>query len=117
MELEYIKQRLEKLGSKVEEEDLIAHVLSNLGKDYDHLVNVVEGELEGLTLSKLRERIRSFYCRVLKYERNSANEKNFALWHQANKEGKGKHVHKFKGRCNKCGKYGHKAAQCRPEEK
>ncbi len=66
MELEYMKQRLGKLGSEVEEGDLIAHILSNLGKDYEQLVNVVEGELEGLTFAKLRERIRSFYSRVLR---------------------------------------------------
>ncbi len=43
-ELEYIKQRLEKMGSTVEEEDLVAHVISNLGEDYDQLVNIIEGE-------------------------------------------------------------------------
>ncbi len=70
MELEYIKQRLEKMESTVEEEDLIAHVISNLGEDYDQLVNIIEGEMEGLTFLKLRERIRSYYVRVIKDKGN-----------------------------------------------
>ncbi len=116
MELEYMKQRLGKLGSEVEEEDLIAHILSNLGKDYEQLVNVVEGELEGLTFAKLRERIRSFYSRVLRHKTKD-DENNYALWHQTkSKEKKNTHMHKFKGRCNRCGKYGHKAVQCAEKE-
>ncbi len=70
MELVYIKQRLEKMESTVEEEDLITHVISNLGEDYDQLVNIIEGEMEGLTFLKLRERIRSYYIRVIKDKGN-----------------------------------------------
>ncbi len=116
MELEYIKQRLEKLGSQVGEEDLMAHVISNLGKEYDQLVNVVEGELEGLTFNKLRERIRSYYNRVIKVRGPEDTAEDHALWHQVNAGNKTNHLHKFKGRCNKCGKYGHKVAHCQPDE-
>ncbi len=104
-ELEYIKQRLEKMGSTVEKEDLIAHVISNLGEDYDQLVNIIEGEMEGLTFLKLRERIRSYYVRVIKDKGNKVTDGNLALLHQASGSIKSKHTHKFKGRCNRCGKY------------
>ncbi len=115
MELEYIRQRLDKMDCKMQEEDLIAHIVSNLGKEYDQLVNVLEGELEGITMNKLRERIRSYYGRVIKRRGAEVIAEDHALWHQANKESKGSHLHKFKGRCKKCGKYGHKATHCRPE--
>ncbi len=81
-ELEYIKQRLEKMESTVEEEDLIAHVISNLGEDYDQLVNII-GEMERLTFLKLRERIRSYYVRVIKDKGNKVTDGNLALLHQA----------------------------------
>ncbi len=69
------------MESTVEEEDLIAHVISNL-EDYDQLV-IIEGEMEGLTFLKLRERIRSYYVRVIKDKGNKVTDGNLALLHQA----------------------------------
>ncbi len=115
IELEYIKRRLLKMGSKIEEEDFIAHIVSNLGKEYDQLVNVLEGEMEGLTSNKLKERIRSYYDRVVKVKEQGVTTEDQALWHEVKTGRKGGHLHKFKGRCNKCGKYGHKGVHCRPE--
>ncbi len=104
MELEYIRQKLDKMSIKIEEEDIIAHIVSNLGKEYDQLVNVLEGELEELTFNKLKERIRSYYNRVIKIRGPEDTAEDHALWHQVNAGNKASHLHKFKGRCNKCGK-------------
>ncbi|MCP4371035.1 MAG: hypothetical protein GY797_23415, partial [Deltaproteobacteria bacterium] len=65
-------------------------------------------------MNKLKERIRSYYDRVVKVRGPEEEIENHALWHQAKTGKKGNHLHQFKGRCNKCGKYGHKAKECRP---
>ncbi len=99
MEMDHLRKQLQAMGSKVQDEDYVAHVLTNLTAEYSELVTVLEEDLEGLTIQKLRERVRSFYRRKKKSE-GSAEDNNQAL------------IHIFKGRCNNCGKYGHKGANC-----
>ncbi len=98
MDLEYIRMRLEKMNCKMQEEDLVAHIVSNLGRDYDQLVNMIEGELEGMNMNKLKERIRSYYDRVVKVRGPEEKMENHAQWNQAKNGKKGNHLHQFKGR-------------------
>ncbi len=56
MEMDHLRNRLQAMGSKVQDEDYVAHVLTNLTAEYSELVTVLEGDLEGLTIQKLREK-------------------------------------------------------------
>jgi hypothetical protein len=103
MELEYIRQRLKGVNAPVSDEDVIAHVLCNIDEKYSELVTTLEGDFENLNLTKLCERIRGFYRRRIAVE--NENEVNESLALYGNKQ--------FKGRCNLCGKIGHKSAKCR----
>ncbi len=100
MNLDYTRNRLWGMKSMMEDDDYIGHVLSNLTSDYSELVTVLEGELDVLTLPKLRERIRGFYRRKISTQKDNLDDGEVAL------------LHSFKGRCNNCGNYGHKARDC-----
>ncbi len=56
MEMDHLRNQLQAMGSKVQDEDYVAHVLTNLTAEYSELVTVLEGDLEGLTIQKLREK-------------------------------------------------------------
>ncbi len=49
------------MNSRIQDDDYIAHVLSNLTKDYSELVTVFECDFESLSIQKLKERVRGFY--------------------------------------------------------
>ncbi|CAM9889349.1 unnamed protein product, partial [Chrysoparadoxa australica] len=102
MELEYLRLRLKAMNSIIDDDDVIAHVLSHLPASYSELVTVLEGEIDSLTLSKLRERVRGFYRRKQKVHEQETAPPAVAL--QAR--------YRFKGRCGDCGEYGHKKADC-----
>ncbi len=63
LELDLLRIRLEETGSTVPDEDLIAHVISNLTQEYSELVTSLEGDLEGLKVEALKDRILSFHRR------------------------------------------------------
>ncbi len=99
MEMDHLRNRLQAMESIIQDEDYVAHVLTNLTNEYSELVTVLEGDLEDLTIQKLRERVGSFYRRKQKLV-GSAEDNSQAL------------IHIFKGRCNNCGTYGHKRTNC-----
>jgi hypothetical protein len=107
-ELEYLKQRLKGVKVNIEESELIAHILNNLPNNYSELVTSVEGDVDKLKMKTLRESVRAFYRRKViknglgKNDDNEEDDENVALF---TKQG-------FKGRCRKCGVFGHKAAEC-----
>ncbi|CAM9890236.1 unnamed protein product, partial [Chrysoparadoxa australica] len=103
MELEYLRMRLKAMNSIIEDDDMIAHVLSHLPDNYSELVTVLEGEIDTLTLNKLRERVRGFYRR-----KSSSLETTSPVVALA--------AHQFKGRCRSCGQYGHKKIDCMKKE-
>lgn len=99
--LERLRQKLKVLGAIITDEDLIIHVLNNVTPEYELLVETLENEVgAGLTVEKLRERLRAKYQRIKKGEKVT---EDIAL---ATKGGK------FKGLCTTCGKQGHKGADC-----
>ncbi len=63
LKLDHLRNRLQAMKSSIQDEDYVAHVLSNLMNEYSELVTVLEGDLEGLAIQKLRERVRCFYRR------------------------------------------------------
>ena len=65
--LENLRRRLEILGHKISEMDVIIHIIHNLLQGYETIVELLENELEmqTATLERVRERPRT------KFERSS----------------------------------------------
>jgi hypothetical protein len=109
--LEHIRSRISASGKaqKIDDDNMIAHVLANLPKAYSEFVTMMEVEMDGsstestpVTLDKLIARLRNFYRR------------KFAVSNSSNSEMKDDvALSAFKGTCRKCGTYGHRAQDCR----
>jgi gag-polypeptide of LTR copia-type len=66
--LETLRRRLEILGHKISEMDLIIHIIHNLPSEYETTIEFIENELEMDTgsLDRVRERLRSKFERICK---------------------------------------------------
>jgi gag-polypeptide of LTR copia-type len=66
--LETLRRRLEILGHKISEMDLIIHIIHNLPREYETTIEFIENELEMDTasLDRVRERLRSKFERISK---------------------------------------------------
>ena len=91
------------------DQDLLEHALNNLPDAYESVVMKLEDKLgnasDPLTISKLRDELN------LKFERMNGKR---TIDSNTNDEGEtALFAGGFKGKCNKCGRYGHKAKDCR----
>jgi hypothetical protein len=99
----------EGMDYKMSEMEIIVHIylLNNLPREYESVVEQVEGDLDnGLTvdLDKVRNKLRANFGRIKNNSfKSSIRITKGALF--AGQEG-------FKGNCRKCGEYGHKATKC-----
>ena len=110
-ELELTRSRLKKMGTEIDESYLMMHVLNNMPSSYDNIIDTLEDCLDSttdpLTIENLREKLSE------KYEKIKAKKKFRQDDSDSEEEERGLFAgSKFKGRCNYCGKFGHKAAQC-----
>ena len=114
-ELELIRTRLKKMGTTLDDMYVMMHVLNNLPSTYNNLVDGLEDKLgaknDPLTLEGLREKLSE------KYEKIRARKK----FRDDNSDSEGEERAlfaggKFKGRCHYCGKFGHKASECRKKK-
>jgi gag-polypeptide of LTR copia-type len=106
-ELERQRQRIKKIkpAMAISDDELVIHILTNLTKEYDNIVDLNEDRVGAatnpLTIEELRTKLRQ------KFERLDASHKkketDLALIGMQKR---------FKGTCNKCGKKGHKAEDC-----
>jgi hypothetical protein len=105
--LELKRRRLKTMGVDMKDEDLILHILSNLPKEYEVVIEMCEENLSSGTLSiaTLKERIRARFQRLQK----SSENKEEAIGLFAKKQ--------FKKSCTVCGKIGHKGDDCFTLEK
>ena len=108
-ELELLRSRLTEMGTTVDDEFLILHILNNLPSDYDNVVENLEERVDSVTnplgLEDVRQKLSEKYEKMRlrkKFKDESDDDEEQALF-----------ATKFKGRCNKCGKFGHKAKDCR----
>lgn len=101
--LTHMVQHFKNSGLTLDKEDLIAQVINVAPKEYmSVLTSTVTSKGDDLTVEDLRQVMKQYYrTSQLREEGNQDNE--IALIG-------------FKGKCNKCGKQGHKAAQCRVTE-
>ena len=124
-----IKQRVElqELYHTIDDEYFITHILAGLPKEYASIVDQakIDRRTSSLSLSELRKRLKEKYRQLMKtnewtYEEmslkvevnekkpkkideNTGNKKKQNFYQQSKQ---------FKGRCNHCGKYGHKKTDC-----
>ena len=84
------------------------HILNNLSKEYNNLVEILEptlGIMNGLTVKELREQLRTRYQHHMQSQKD--NKKKTALTMQ----GGGKQKC-FSGKCFYCGIQGHRESEC-----
>ena len=109
--LEYVRSRLGTLGKKIDDDDMMIHILNNLPVEYENTVEVMERLLDDdvnpLTIELLREELSLKYEKVRRSlgvpEDGEDDDVDTALV-----SGYGQ----FKGRCHGCGKFGHKSIAC-----
>ena len=115
-ELELMRIRLKKMGSKIDDEYLMMHIMNNLPSAYDGLIENLEDRLDStldpLTISVLRDKVSEKYEKI-KRRRGIKDE----VSDSEDEEEKALFAKQFKGRCRKCGKFGHKAADCKSDIK
>ena len=106
-ELEYWNQRLGrvKMEFKRNEIQLKTYIVSKLPDDYAMIKVKVSGELESMSISKLKKIIINFHNSKIR-KRGEIVALNTEGTKDTRKEG-------FRGKCFKCGKKGHRAANCK----
>lgn len=106
--LEELRGRLQEMGSEIKEDQFLIHVLNNLSKEYQLQVLLMEKRINAfadpLTIEDMRSDLN------LQFERMNEHEDDDS---KSTSEEKALAMIQFKGRCNHCGKYGHKGADCR----
>ena len=102
VELAYCCDRLQTMGTDIDDDEYIAHVMCNLPPEYEATLAVLEMLLKRneLTARNLEETICAKWDSSKK-----TNKEEIAL------------VSKFKGNCNYCGKQGHKENQCHKKKR
>jgi hypothetical protein len=96
------------LSSKMSHQDFMILILNNLLESYDVILDGKESRLM-LADSDHREHPRQLSSRFERIVKNeSAREEEQAL---------AAYSKQFKGRCSKCGEYGHKSGDCKDDKK
>ena len=111
--------KLKKLHHVLDEEYQITHILASLPREYSSVVEQVKIDRRTssalITMDEVRKRLKERYLQLKKEHGWSEDEMalNVKSGNNQNKNikkgSKGKY---FKGRCNHCGKFGHKKADC-----
>ena len=113
-ELEELQTRIAEIAGNnkktvhISDNDLMIHVLNYLPRKYDIEKHDCEKELEAgkLDMTKLREALGSRFAIEFDEEEDHQETEERALF-----------AKQFKGQCNYCGKWGHKAADCCKKKK
>ena len=111
--------KLKKLNHIFDEEHEITHILASLPREYSSVVEQVKIDRRTssalITMDEVKKRLKERYLQIKREHGWSEDEMalNVKSGNNQNKnikkESKGKY---FKGRCNHCGKFGHKKADC-----
>jgi len=104
------------MGTNIEDEYLMMHIMNNLPSAHDSLIENLEDKLDStfdtLTMSVLRDKD------FEKYEKIKRRKGIKTDYSESEEEGEKELFPKtFKGRCRRCGKFGHKAADCKTDLK
>ena len=111
--------KLKKLHHVLDEEYQITHILASLPREYSSVVEQVKIDRRTssalITMDEVKKRLKERYLQLKKEHGWSEDEMALSMKSGNNqnkntkKGSKGKY---FKGRCNHCGKFGHKKADC-----
>lgn len=118
MELEFMNEKIAAATNgetRKSEQELKAHIVSNVPKEYNTVVTTTDGQLHKISLEELGTKLRMTYDRLVENRdiEENGDKKTLALTVKDNKKFTPRTPGRFKGTCRKCGKYGHKAADCR----
>ena len=110
---------LTKLNHVLDEEYQITHILASLPREYSSVVEQVKIDRRTgstlITMDEIKKRLKERYLQLKREHGWSEDEMAVTMKSSDNqnknikKGSKGKY---FKGRCNHCGKFGHKKADC-----
>ena len=111
--------KLKKLHHVLDEEYQITHILASLPREYSSVVEQVKIDRRTssalITMDEVKKRLKERYLQLKREHGWSEDEMALSMKSGNNqnknikKGSKGKY---FKGRCNHCGKFGHKKADC-----
>ena len=111
--------KLKKLNHVLDEEYQITHILASLLREYSSVVDQVKIDRRTcstlITMDELKKRLKERYLQLKREHGWSEDEMALNMKSSNNqsrnikKENKGKFC---KGRCNHCGKFAHKKADC-----
>ena len=111
--------KLKKLHHVLDEEYQITHILASLPREYSSVVEQAKIDRRTssalITMDEVKKRLKERYLQLKKEHGWSEDEMALRMKSGNNqnknikKGSKGKY---FKGRCNHCGKFGHKKAEC-----
>lgn len=104
----YKNARLAEMNSVMTDKHFLMHLINNLTSEYEYTVALVEKRLDDsknpITLEELRSDLNLRYER-LGLRKGNYEEKDHDLALGA--------FNKFKGKCRKCGRIGHKGKDCK----
>ena len=111
--------KLKKLNHVLDEEYQITHILASLPSEYSSVVEQVKIDRRTgstlITMDEITKRLREHYLQLKREHGLSEDE---MAWNMKSSNSQSKTIKKgskgkyFKGRCNQCGKFGHKKADC-----
>jgi histone deacetylase 1/2 len=108
--LEDTRARMADMQSMMTDDQFILHVLNNLTDEYETLVEIMEKRIgsdsDPIDIEDIREDLSLKFERIQRkhgHQDSDSDEEEHAMFAGG----------QFKGRCNACGKYGHKSAECR----
>jgi len=114
--LECLRQRIAECGKKIDENELVMHILYHLPTEYDNINDQYLKDLDDgkdIDLEDLRADLRRKYDRLVDsghIEKNNDDENDKLV--KEVKALKTCFKKQFKGKCSVCGKIGHKGADC-----
>ena len=110
--LEDLRTQLETMNWTVTDTQFMVKILNSLTDDYENQMEDLEKRIgktgsDALTIEDIREELNLRYERLTEKERKS-QKKDYGNGSETALFAGG-----FKGRCHNCGKYGHKAVECK----
>ncbi len=100
-DLAQIKDFLVKTKALISDKTMVAHMITKLPEQYRPLVAGFQLTTNTYKVEEIQKQVRDYWNRYVKGD-GTAMKGGVALYGEA----------KLKGNCQKCGKYGHKAADC-----
>jgi gag-polypeptide of LTR copia-type len=104
----------------INEDDYIDHILSHLPAAYDSAVEMIVFEMDhadDFTVEDVKNRIRTKYSRLKRHEETKKEKSSKTSKADGEEKAMATFTKAYKGKCNVCGKMGHKGADCWTNEK